>query len=68
MTLPPPKCKCGEMCYVASIRVSGWFIETFSHDGSETEASDDSIVYGKQPKTVRCATCGKVYLNPKFGE
>lgn len=59
-------CACGSTLFIRSLRVSGWWKEVITGDGEVDETDLDSLKYGPQPKTVKCAECGKVNPNPSY--
>ena len=64
----PIVCSCGSKLFERAIRTGGWWKELIDENGEVVETNLDSVKYGSQPKTVKCAECGKTNRNPNFGD
>jgi predicted RNA-binding Zn-ribbon protein involved in translation (DUF1610 family) len=64
------KCpKCGGTYFYRSYQVHGQWTEltVIDENGFRVEESyTDNIKYGKEPKTIKCADCGKRVPNPDY--
>lgn len=59
-------CACGSTLFERNLKVSGWWKELILGDGEIDDTNLESVRYGPQPKTVKCAECGKVNPNPSY--
>lgn len=60
----PIVCKCGSELFTRSFRAGGWWRELIDGHGNVEETDLDSVKLKAQPKTVKCAECGRTNPNP----
>lgn len=59
-------CSCGSKLFQKSLRTGGWWRQLVDENGEVVETNLDSVRFGKEPKTVKCAECGKANHNPSY--
>lgn len=59
-------CSCGSRMFWESTRCNGWWECLIDSTGSVEETNLDKVKYGPNPKTVKCAECGKRNPNPRM--
>lgn len=63
------RCECGSKIFVKLTPCRGAWREhiEFGPDGTDIkEGFTDDLIYGAEPKTVRCADCKKRHPNPDY--
>ena len=63
--ITPVTCKCGGTVFYRSRRTGGWWVDVIDGSGDVIDTNLDSVRYGSEPKTVKCADCGRANRNPK---
>lgn len=62
----PIKCKCGSELFWKSLRTGGWWSQLITGTGQVDDTDLSRVRMGPEPKTVKCAECGRKNPNPSY--